>query len=156
VQSGLHLQRVQLPAYTVDHVENNLELRVSYLMKEIDEDTFKTRVQRANKQHEKKREIGDVIHLYLQTVTDIVHRLGDYAKTPLVEGKKIKAINTEERTEIKNRSNAILNEAEAIRDYANECLRDIGNTYGSKAKAIRIYDAADHHYRGPRDVLYTA
>lgn len=156
VQSGLHLQRVQLPAYTVDHVENNLELRVSYLMKEIDEDTFKTRVQRANKQHEKKREIGDVIHLYLQTVTDIVHRLGDYAKTPLVQGNKTKATNTEERTAIKNRSNAILNEAEAIRDYANECLRDIGNTYGSKAKAIRIYDAADHHYRGPRDVLYTA
>ena len=84
-----------------------------------------------------------------------MHRCGDYAKRPLVEGKKIKAINTEERTEIKNRSNAILNEAEAIRDYANECLRDIGNTYGSKAKAIRIYDAADHHYRGPRDVLYT-
>lgn len=156
VQSALHLQRVQLPAYTVDHVENNLELRVSYLMKEIDDDTFKTRVQRANKQHEKKREIGDVIHLYLQTVTDIVHRLGDYAKRPLVQGNKTKATNTEERTAIKNRSNTILNEAEAIRDYANECLRDIGNTYGSKAKAIRIYDAADYHYRGPRDVLYTA
>ena len=80
IQSAMHLQQVQLPAYQVDQVENNLDLRVEYLMQNITENDFKVRVQRANKQHEKKREIGEIVHLYIQTITDIIYRLAEYAK----------------------------------------------------------------------------
>jgi hypothetical protein len=162
IQSSIHLREVQLPTYRVNHVEDNLELRVSYLMNDITEEEFKVRAQRANKQHEKKREMGDIIRLYLQTVIDIMTRVNEYAhgKESLIRQERDKtdperARTNEERTLIKQRVNAILNEIEVIRDYANECLVDIGNTYSSKVKAIRIYEATDQVYRGPRDVLYT-
>lgn len=158
VQSALHLQEVQLPVYNVDQVENNLNLRVEYLMKELSEEDFKVRVQRANKQHEKKREIGEVIHLYIQTVTDIVYRLNEYARNDedlIIQGSLNRANSDEEREVISNKAIAMLDESLAIRDYANECLADIATTYGSKKKAIRIYCHEDIHYRGPREVLYS-
>lgn len=158
VQSVLHLQQVQMPTYTVDQVENNLNLRVEYLMNELSEEDFKIRVQRANKQHEKKREIGEVIHLYVQTVTDIMYRLNEYAKNNediVNHESQTKANSDAEREVIINKTMSILNESLAIRDYANECLADIAITYGSKKKAIRIYSHEDIHYLGPRDVLYT-
>lgn len=158
IQSALHLQQVQMPTYTVDQVENNLNLRVEYLMNELSEEDFKVRVQRANKQHEKKREIGEVIHLYIQTVTDIVYRLNEYAKNNedvVNHESQTKANSDAEREVIINKTTSILNESLAIRDYANECLADIATTYGSKKKAIRIYSHEENHYLGPRDVLYS-
>ena len=162
VQSSLHLREVQLPTYRVNHVEDNLELRVSYLMNEITEEEFKVRTQRANKQHEKKREMGDIIRLYIQTVVDIMNRVNEYAQgnESLIRRERDKtdpekARSNEERTLIKQRVSEILDETEVIRDYANECLVDIGNTYSSKVKAIRIYDATEQIYHGARDVLYT-
>ena len=165
IQSTLHLREVQLPTYIVDHVQNNLELRVVYLMNEITEDEFKVRTQRANKQHEKKREMGDIIRLYVQTITDILSRLNEYvhSRTDLVDQDgdnqallPVRARTREERCAIRQRVNDILNESEVIRVYANECLVDIANTYGSKVKAIRIYDADEPVYHGSRDVLFTA
>ena len=162
VQSSLHLREVQLPTYRVNHVEDNLELRVSYLMNDITEEEFKVRAQRANKQHEKKREMGDIIRLYIQTVVDIMTRVNEYAQgnESLIRRERDKtdpekARSNEERTMIKQRVHEILDETEVIRDYANECLVDIGNTYSSKVKAIRIYDATEQIYHGERDVLYT-
>ena len=162
IQSALHLREVQLPIYLVDHVENNLELRVAYLMNEINEEDFKVRAQRANKQHSKKREMGDVIRLYTQTITDIVVRLNEYVqgKEDLVAQERDKTLPVRARTQaernaIRQRANDILNESEVILVYANECLVDIANTYGSKVKAIRIYDASESIYHGAREVLYT-
>jgi hypothetical protein len=158
IQSTLHLREVQLPLYRVDHVQDNLELRVAYLMAEITADEFKIRVQRANKQHSKKREMGDVIRLYIQTITDITFRLAAYAQDTTSLKKQDgdrRAHSPEERGIIKQRASDILNEVEAIREYANECLVDIANTYGAKAKEIRVYSPEDHAYRGPRDVLIT-
>ena len=162
IQSALHLREVQLPAFHVDHVQDNLELRVAYLMNDITEDEFKVRAQRANKQHEKKREIGGVLRLYIQTITDIISRMNEYVNSQesLIRQDRdktdpLKARTMEERELIKQRGNAILNETEVIREYANECLVDIGNTYGSKVKAIRIYNADEPIYHGAREVLYT-
>jgi len=33
----------------------------------------------------------------------------------------------------------ILDETQVIQDYTNECLRDIGETYGNKSKKIQFY-----------------
>ena len=159
VQSTLHLREVQLPTFRVDHVQDNLELRVAYLMNDITEEEFKVRTQRANKQHEKKREMGNIIRLYIQTVIDIMTRVNDYVQgsESLIrkDREPIHARSSEERVLIKQRVKEILDETEVIRDYANECLVDIGNTYSSKVKAIRIYDATEPVFHGGRDVLYT-
>jgi len=147
VQSTVHLRGVQLPLYRVDHVQNNMELRVAYLMDTITADEFKIRVQRANKQHSKMREMSDIIRLYIQTVADICARLHDYA------GKIVMAKSNEDAASILKHASEIVDEVEAIRKYANECFVDIGNTYGSVVKEIRIYPAEPIRYEGPRDVL---
>lgn len=150
IQSTLHLRIVQLPRYRVDHVENNLDYRIAYLMDEIDTKTFKINVQRANKKHEKKREIYEVIDLYVRTITEIVFRIADYVKN-------FEDVNTDHEKAIFliNVSN-ILDETLGIKKYANECLEEIASTYGSKRLAIRIYGKLESDvYRGPREVLYS-
>lgn len=149
-QSVIHLQQVQLETYRVDHVVNNQELRIRYLLNDISEDGFRTMVQRANKLHEKKREIAEVIQLFIQTVTDIGFRLEAYLRgtegivaqeddrTPVHYAR-----TSAERDAIMVRSSQILDETVGIRDYVNELFKDIAKTYGSKPKAIRFYSGND-------------
>jgi hypothetical protein len=122
VQATIHLQRVQMPEYRLDPVENNVRIRIDYLRQKITEPDFLVKIQRCNKQYEKKREIGEVLQLFVQTVTDITYRLHERVThvTPYALGEL----------------NLYLEEIEGIRTYANECLADIAHTYNVKAKAI--------------------
>jgi hypothetical protein len=128
-----------MPPYQVDQVENNLTLRVQYLRKMLNEDDFKTKIQRNNKQHEKKRETGEVLHLFTQTTTDIMHRLYDHVQK-----------NTRSKNVMKEDIREYLKEVNAIRLYTNECLLDIANTYHHKAKHIRPFVVDP---KMPRDML---
>jgi hypothetical protein len=124
IRSVLHLQHVQLQTYRVDPVENNVALRVHYMRKFIDKDTFQTRIQRDNKKHGKKREMFDVIQLFITMTTDILFRFRELSRVPTTTEEVLK--NT-------------LAEIEAIRVYVNECLVDIARTYGSKPKSVVLF-----------------
>jgi hypothetical protein len=132
VQNAIHLQQVQLRPYRVDPVENNLDLRVAYLCQKINEGDFKNKLQRNNKSHEKKRETGEVLHLYLQTVNHILHRLLDKLKTLPTKP------NANSDQVVKDIVETHLLEIEAIRIYANECLQEIASVYKHKTKEIRL------------------
>ena len=128
-QSVMHLQEVQMGRFRVNRVENNLDLRVDYLNGDITEDDFKVKVQRANKQHEKRREMSEILTLFIFTTTEIFLRLHQYVTT--------------------NRANSdgavimrFLDELEGIRSYTNECLTDISKTYNSQLKAIEFYNCS--------------
>lgn len=84
IQSIIHIQEVLVPKYRTDDVNNNLELRIRYLSKEIDENTFKNRIQRSNKLHEKKKEIYDVFILVITAATEIILRIYDKLPPPSV------------------------------------------------------------------------
>jgi len=115
----VHL-RYALPAVPADHEVDNQDLRVAYLRNTIDEPTFKTLLQRNDKKIQKKREINGVIQLVIQTLTDIVFRF---------------QLEVTSNTSWNN-DYTILDENVAIKEYANECFRDIAKTYGSKALVI--------------------
>lgn len=125
VQSVIHLQRVQIPIYQVDQIEDNLELRIQYLNKSISESDFKIRVQRANKKHEKNREMREILDLFARTVTEIILRM--VQESTHVSGHKQLA--------------PYLEEIEGIQNYANECLGDIATTYGSKKHQLLFYNS---------------
>jgi len=124
VQSILHLQNVQMNAYRVDQAEDNLELRIQYLNQTISESDFKIRVQRANKKHEKKREMGEILDLFSRTVTEIVLRMVQES-TPDSGFEQIQPF---------------WKEIEGIQEYANEVLCDIATTYACKKHQLMFYN----------------
>ena len=115
----VHL-RYALPGVPDDREIDNQELRIAYLRKNIDETTFKTLLQRNDKKIQKKREINGVIQLVVQTLTDIVLR---FQVEITINGAW-------------NNDYSILDECVAIKEYANECFREISKTYGSKVLTI--------------------
>jgi len=115
IQRTIHIRLVDIPLYQVDPVINNEMLRIGYLRKELQEDEFKKKVQRSNKKQEKKREICSILQMFVQTVTDIFHRLDNHIQQ---HTKDVSSLVT-----------VYLEEVEGIRVYTNECLREIATTY---------------------------
>jgi len=144
VQSCLHLQHVNLGTYTVDNVKDNLALRVDFLRNRITEEQFKVLVQRANKKNEKNKEIGGVLRLFIQTVTDIVFRIQEVLRITRVQNTKVGG-----EFIIKEIENMI-NEVDAILVYCNECFEDISRIYGSKKLLLQLFKDS----RGERRVLF--
>lgn len=132
-ESIIHFRYVEMDRYPLDRVLNNQDLRIRYLRNRISEDGFKIQIQRLEKKHQKNREIHNVFALLNTTVTDILYRFDDATKT-------VPACYSfdEEKRNVCN----ILDEVGPIREYVNECLEDISNTYGSRklyiTETIRI------------------
>ena len=113
IQNLIYLRLVSLAEYRVDEVENNEKLRIGYLRKELNEDDLKKKLQKRKKLYDKKREVYEILTMFVQMSTDIFHRLNEY----LNRGKNVETY---------------LGELEVLRVYTNECLEDIGKTYHQK------------------------
>lgn len=124
IRKTLHLSQTQMPVYQVDNVENNLKLRIKYLRNKITKDEFKILLQRDNKKHEKKREMYEILQLFVNTVTEIINRV----KIDIQESN-----NTSFDKPLET-----INEVDRIQEYVNECLLEISNTYNSKPKKISL------------------
>ena len=145
VQSCLHLQHVHLATYADNNnVKDNLVLRVDFLRNRITEEQFKILVQRANKKHDKNKEIGGVVRLFLETVTDIIFRIQETLKITRI--KPSKAGGEAVIQEIEN----MINEVDVILLYCNECLEETARTYGSKKLRLELFKSD----RGERRVLF--
>ena len=114
IRNIVHLTRVELPRFQTDYVQRNQDLRIQYLCNEINEETFKTLVQRNDKKNRKNTEIAQVIQLANTAVTDIVYRIIDNLR------------NSEAN---KHNFEALMTEFAAVIDYCNEILKDIAFAY---------------------------
>jgi hypothetical protein len=135
IQSTIHLRLVEMQKYRVDPVENNLLYRIQYLNNYIDKETFQTRIQKDNIIHEKKREIFQVLDLFLQSVTDIMFRL-------------LNQLDVELKKEI-------LTEVYPLKTYVNECLVEIANTYICKPKQMILFHEQNEVHRKRRRILFS-
>jgi hypothetical protein len=95
--------------------ENNLELRVKYLINELTEEDFKSILQKNEKAREKLRDIGNILTMVVHTGTDILRQFVS------------KELTLENFTEI------IVN----LRDYTNETLQIISKRYPCVVPQIR-------------------
>jgi hypothetical protein len=109
----IHMQQVELPYYAYDYELNNQELRVQYMRNYISEIEFKNKLQIQNKKHYKHLEIRNVLQLVIDSMTDIFLRF-----------------HKEIRKHDWDLDFSIINEADALRQYANDCLSEISKTYG--------------------------
>jgi hypothetical protein len=114
------------------------------LRNRITEEQFKVLVQRANKKNEKNKEIGGVVRLFLQTVTDIIYRIQEALRITRVQTTK--AGGELIIKEIEN----MINEVDAILLYCNECFEDTSRIYGSKKLKLELFKSD----RGERRVLF--
>ncbi len=112
-----HLREVELRALpTMFDNQTNLDLRISFLLKEITEDEFKVKLQRREKERNKKLEYREVIDLYVNVMQDLFYEL--------------------DRT--KNYEKFLIQE-EDLRSYADKGISDINRIYDSKLKSISSF-----------------
>jgi len=117
VRNAIHIRYVVLPRYETQNRERRNEvLRIQYMRKLINEEYFKTTLQRNEKKHEKNREIHNILDVLKNTITDIVYRFIAH-----LEAADYNSWNID-----------ILEEIDPIVDYANSCLFDISKTFHSK------------------------
>ena len=114
IRNIIHNTIVELPRFQTDYVQRNQDLRVQYLCNEIDEETFKTLVQRNDKKNRKNTEIAQVIQLANTAVTDIVFRI--------INNLRISHAN-------KHSMEELMSEFDAIIVYCNEILKEVGFVY---------------------------
>lgn len=135
IRGIIHLDRVQSPRFRVNNVQNNLDLRIAYLDKKIDENKFCATILRRDKANEKKRDLYNVIHLEIQAVTDIIYRLETEIKNvnkyPLVELSQIK-------NDMKLICDNHLNEIDTITNYVNNLLKEHSKIYKCKLYTIKF------------------
>jgi len=110
----IHFEEVVIRDTTTDYEEKNRNLRIKYLMNEITEDMFKSKLQQADKKHNKKTEEINIYRLVSSGSSDIIRRFIHYIE------------NTTGFETI------ILDEIKPLIKYANECTADIHKTYGGK------------------------
>ena len=110
----IHVIQWEIRQYPIDIVGGHrfTELRIKYLMNEIDENEWKRKLQHIEKMNERNIAFRNVFDMLSAASTDIFNRI-------------ISAANAEA-------VNALCNELENLRDYFNKCLEQIYTRFDSK------------------------
>jgi hypothetical protein len=129
-----HIRHVDAQTYhqQIDGYENrNRDLRISYMMNELDEDKYRTLLQQREKKHNKLQELYNILVMLTNTVDDILARLADGLDA---FRNRILALPAEERDKIvsiDDASLAPLLELDPLVKYVNECFQEVAHTYSS-------------------------
>lgn len=112
-----HITNVEL--FTINPVIDNKQLRMDYLVNNIDEKKFKIILQRREKANEKKNEINMILRTYLDIVKDLLNST--------MEFNTIKELTEFDRS------------VEQIRNYINDSLIKISKRYNCVVIQINDY-----------------
>jgi hypothetical protein len=121
-----HILAVEVPHYNVTEVRDvNTDLRVRYLMNEIDEEAMATTVINRNTAREKKKAFHDIVVMTLHTGTDIINMINSLLQTRHIKTPyNAKDIGTQVMTMKK------------LREYANVQFKRVGDLYNCKYPRI--------------------
>jgi len=119
-QTARHTEQVSLPEFpTVAVPTNNTDLRVRYLLKELDEKRFKQLIQQRDRKRQRELEIRGCLELFVIIVMEFFHK-------PSIAAEKIKELTDQ------------------IDTLVNAPLRAIGERYGNRILQI---DMATGEYK---------
>ena len=104
-----HNQYVELPRYAVNMVNDNRDLRISYLLNRMNEKKFKQMIQQREKAREKKTHISMVMNMYQGALADILTRV---SASPTLEAIK-----------------GCLDEIDALILYTNDAMSHVSKIY---------------------------
>lgn len=112
-----HIEYVEVPFYTTNIIENNRDLRISYMLGDMTIDVFKHTLQKREKAMNKKREISTILNTFLVVASDILQR----------------CVTTDTPEQ------SVLTEFESIRNYTNNLMRDVSRVYTCVTPIISEY-----------------
>jgi hypothetical protein len=116
----VHIRRVELPRYVVNIINDNEDLRVKYLTQKITEEKFKSLLQKRNREKTKRREIANILNMYIDSSTDILYRYLNECKQCKVSGNTVNFIEQK-----------YIFELTSLITYTNSCFTDVSNLYKS-------------------------
>ena len=119
-----HIEQVELPRYRVS-VDGNLDLRIKFMLNEINETTFKEIIQIREKKNQKNREYTQVITMYMTVCRDILIRTRDIT--------------------VSEEALALIGELDKLCEYFNQCMETISNRY--KCVSPKIVYKDDNRYK---------
>ena len=127
IRDTLHLRYYDLPTFQPNPIDDqhSLETRIRYLSKAIDKASFVRTVQKAAKRRELDQEISQILQMFVQVVTDTMHRCFSVVR----QLKMDDAVGVARVADI-------LQEVETLRVYVNERLKDVFSTYKYKVREI--------------------
>lgn len=70
-----HIEFSEIPSYTYTENLNNSDLRVSYMLKDIDVKTLQMRLQQREKKNEKNLEMSQILQMFMQTSSEIIREI---------------------------------------------------------------------------------
>ena len=110
IQKTIHIREVELLRWTsIDRVQTNLQLRISYMRNKIDKDAFRRELQKKDKMIERNNEYANILRMYVSCITDLLYRLYE---------------------NINDYDNIIM-EMHQLRHYTNDCIKRVFIVYGS-------------------------
>ncbi len=113
-----HILHDTIPKYQENRQNKNTELRIKYILNEIDESKFKTELFSNEKFTARNKEILDLLTMYVHVSTDIIHKIYQ------------NAYNIAYKNEIIDPS--YKDELEKLTDYFKTTIANIGNIYNTK------------------------
>lgn len=109
----VHIQEVVIPRYPIRAgIMDNSDLRVKYLMKEIDESKWTRILKARQKKTEKDRAVHQVLEMFTTSMIDLFN------------------------TYVTGQTNNLEKQTNALREYVNHELAKIGNQYNNKVPRI--------------------
>lgn len=122
-----HIRQVLLPTLPgpFDNVSNQ-DLRIEYLLGNITEEEFQVKLQRREKDRNKKLEQRTILETYCNVVQDLLNRLYSEGATP-IRGFGVNEWKEEHATEF-------IKEEENVRRFTQEAYRKMNEKYSSTIK----------------------
>lgn len=112
-----HIEMVILPGYRHPH-QDNMDLRMKYMMKDMPEATFKQKVQQRDKKVQKCTEIANILNTYQVVTAEIVQRMMLF--------------------QTQDQVNEMINEIFEIARYINELMTKVSSRYSCVTPRITL------------------
>jgi hypothetical protein len=111
-----HIQNVMMPTW-IPRWNDNHDLRISFMLNDINSDCFKKKIQQREKENQKRSEISNIMNTYQVVTSEIMQRL-------------VSARSADEYQEISK-------EFDSIRLYINELSRKVSKRYGCVTPVVQ-------------------
>ena len=133
-RSLTHIQAVELQRFRIDPTANNERFRILYMLNEMNDAEFKTKIQRKEKERQKFTDIYDIFQMVHTTGSMYMRELAEIDSKVVPPARRmfaLAAIISKEK--VPERVYEIMEEMENLRTYANKALSDASKRY-SKCK----------------------